>query len=329
MFRLIFSIFMIRAWWVWAILAYIFIRSALGSWETHQSNLAEAEAAIRNGPPGIVKVGEYHGHLTGQALNELHLAGIIRADLGIGSIEGSTPKTFLVLDSPDRTGPIMAVMFVGTDAQDGLSDLVATANESGLVIAQGFRRTLDRTEIADQLRGKGVSREVLVMEAMIGDRHAALREKGASHLLLVVLVGGLAVVTAFMAVYRFSQRGKTTSKRNARIQRREERRAKLAAQLEAAIPPATPVKAAPLPETDAAPATPWGGKQKPAESAQKQTSKPKRQPHEKDPVPESTSYPAFKSVFPGGSGFQFKTANEIIQQYFGVRTGFGELNNRE
>lgn len=49
MFRLIFSIFRIRAWWVWAFFTALILPAVLSEIRSYQTDLAEAEVAILAG----------------------------------------------------------------------------------------------------------------------------------------------------------------------------------------------------------------------------------------------------------------------------------------
>lgn len=307
MYHLIFSILFRMPWWAYAVIAVLLANATFGLWQTHERRTAEAEIAILEGPPATTKVGEYSPRLRDDPFQEMRVAGFIRADLGVGRLEGTVPKSYLVLDNADRSGALIAVMFVGSDDQAGLPDLVATANENGLVTASGFRRTLDWSDVSGQLRLQGVRREVLLMEAMVGDRAEVLREKGATDQPFVIALGVLTAAAALMALYR---RNSSRKRKASRFRTRTN--------LQTAVPkPAKTASPEPMSTERTDASSPWGGTTPSARPAPPPT--PKRAQPVKDDPPPIPAEPPFESVFPGGgSGFRFKSADEIIRQSFGT-----------
>lgn len=308
MIRLIYTILFRLPWWGYALLAVVLGNITFGMWQSYETRTAEAEIAILQGPPAVTKVGEFNPRLRDVPFQEMRIAGFIRADLGVGRLEGTVPKSYLVLDSVNRAGPLIAVLFVGSDDQAGLPDLVATANANGLVTASGFRRTLDRAGVSGQLRLQGVRREVLLMEAMVGDRTEVLREKGATDLPFLIFFAVLTAAAVLRALY-----GRNTSRK------RKAPRFRKRTNLQAAVPkPAKTASNKPMPTGRANTTTPWGNVAPTATPAPTPAPFPKqgRPVTTTPPVP---AEPAFKSVFPGGgSGFRFKSADEIIRQSFGT-----------
>lgn len=288
MYRLILGFLRLLPWWGYAIIAVGLGSLVLGQYQTFQARLSAAEIAILEGPPEVRPVAAINRRLLQDPLQEMRVQGRIRADLGIGQLEGSVTKSYIVLEGWDQTGPLLAVMFVGAQAQGALPDLVATSDGQGRVIASGFRRTLDWSEVSGQLRLKGIRREVLLMEAMIGDRATALRTRASRDLPFLYVISGLAVLSGLTAVFRF---GTWRSRRAMRSTR----------------PHATPAQVAPQPAVAQAPTSPW--------TTGTITRAATFEDPPGDPIPQT---PPFESVFPGGgSGFRFKSADEIIRDTFG------------
>lgn len=297
MFRLIFGIFKILPWWVCLALSLLLGGLSFFLWQEYSDRAAYVETAILNGPPAPVKVGDYRGPAGDDPFGEVRLAGLLRADLGVRKVGSHDSNAFIVLDGAIRTGPLVALMFGGSDGEAALNRLVASANESGFVIVSGFEATLHRTSVASQLRINGVSREVLMVEALVGDRASALYSKIRFFLILTVIAAGLTAVAAFMAYLRFSRW-------------RKRRRAGQAQ-----------THASPRPTTARASASPWDAPTSPTPQS-RQPAAPKRRTPEPTSDPIDTApepLPEFESVFPGGgSGFRFKTADQIIRETFGT-----------
>jgi len=306
MYRLLFSLLWVLPWWMYAALSVTLASSVFGLWTNAQDQTAAAEIAIAQGPPRIQKVDDFDGRLRADRLADVRVAGLIRADLGIGRIEGTVPKSYLVLDGAGQDGVVLAVLFVGSDDQAGLTDLIGTADASGLVIANGFRRVSDRAAIAGQLRLKGIDREVAVIEAIVGDRAAALRGKASTDFYFAYVIGALAVFFGFIAYIRKSRKRK----------RRAAERPRAAAVQQTARAEA-PKPAAPKAHTSRAP---WGGPQKAPPNETQAAPEPSRHSERTPDLAPDAPVPIapFESVFPGGgSGFRFKTADEIIRETFG------------
>lgn len=313
MYRLIFSLLSILPWWAYAAIAVALGSATFNLWNGHQASVLAAERAVLAGPPPVQKLDDLDARLRTETFAEMHVAGLVRADLGVGRLDGATPKTFIVLDGANASGPVLAVLFVGTDNQAGLSDLIATADPSGLVVASGFRRTLDRAEVAGQLRIKGIRREVVLMEAMVGNRADVLRARGGRDLPFVILVGGLAALSAFVAYWRYPGRAGRPSRQGRR-----------------AVPATPPPPQAPKDAVSQSPRyEPWGAKPAPsrASAATGTAAKASRRP-QADAAP--PVLPEFKSVFPGGAGqFRFKTADQIIRETFGTVTTLGSPKSKD
>lgn len=294
MIRLVMAILSVLPWWAYALIALSLGNLALDQHGQYKSRVMAAEQAILEGPPAARTTTAMDTRLRSGPFQEMQVTGNIRADLGVGQIEGTVPKSYIVLDAPERTGPVVAVMFVGRAKQDGLADLVAASNDLGRVTAQGFRRTLDWSTVSGQLRLKGVRREVVVMEAIVGDRATALRAKAEGDLPFIYVIGGLAALSGLVAYLRYSKwRGRRAAQR-----------------------PRMAPRPAPQPAAGATPpvaaatqqASPWA-------TGTRTSSTTFADP----PAASESPLPEFESVFPGGgSGFRFKTADEIIRQSFGT-----------
>ncbi|WP_375282335.1 hypothetical protein [Pseudooctadecabacter sp.] len=301
MIRLAIAILSFLPWWAYALIALGLGNLALDQHASYQSRVRAAERAILAGPPPARTTTAMDTRLRSDPFQEMQVTGNIRADLGLGQIEGAVPKSYIVLDAPERTGPVVAVMFVGTAKQAGLPDLVAASNDVGRVTASGFRRTLDWSTVSGQLRLQGVRREVVLMEAIVGDRAAALRGKAQADLPFIYVIGGLAALSGFVAYLRYSKwRGRRAAKRPRAAPTQVPQPAA------AATPPgpaSSPPRPAAVPQ-----ASPWA-------TGTRTTSTTFADPPE-DP---ESPLPEFESVFPGGgSGFRFKSADEIIRQSFGT-----------
>jgi len=305
MIRLAIAILSFLPWWAYALIALSLGNLALDQHAGYQSRVMAAERAILAGPPPARTTTAMDTRLRSDPFQEMQVIGNIRADLGVGQIEGTVPKSYIVLDAPERTGPVVAVMFVGSAKQAGLADLVAGSNDLGRVTAQGFRRTLDWSTVSGQLRLQGVRREVVLMEAIVGNRATALRDEASGDLPFIYVLGGLAAVSGLVAYLRYSKwRGRRAAKRPRPTPTQVPNPAPQSATAATPfVPAASPSRPAAVPQ-----ASPWA-------TGTRTTSTTFADP----PVDPESPLPEFESVFPGGgSGFRFKTADEIIRQSFGT-----------
>lgn len=314
MVRLILTVFRFLPWWGYAVLTLFIANLAYAAFQDHLARQAAAEQAIRQGPPPLTKVGVYDGRTGLGLLGEVQLVGVLRPDLGLGRIEGSLPKTFVIVDAPDGRGPLVAVMFVGSDAQEELTAMVSRAQRNNTVSIFGFRRTLDRADVRGQLALQGVDRDVEVVEAMVGPRVPALWARASNDLPFAIVLALLAVLSAATAYWRYS------GWRSRRGQTRGQRRAATSAPSPAATSPTRMPAAAGTPPQ----ASPWGRFKPQARPPQPEQKRTATQTASRGPASAPASdvpvdIPDFKSVFPGGgSGFRFKSADEIIRETFGT-----------
>ena len=145
-------IFRILPWWGYAIVAALLGSATFNLYDSYARDQRQLARALQLGPPDIVKVGQYNGGFLNVPLQERRLTGIWRADLGVMRISGDVPKTFFVLDSANGQGPLVAVMFVGSDNQGLSADVIRNADSNGILTASGFRRTADRSDVQSELR---------------------------------------------------------------------------------------------------------------------------------------------------------------------------------
>lgn len=307
-------LFRILPWWGYAIVAALLGSVAFEMYESYASDQRQLSRALEDGPPETIKVGQYNGGFLNIPLQERRLTGILRADLGVLRIDGDVSKTFFVLDSANRQGPLVAVVFVGTDNQGLLADVIRNADSNGVLTASGFRRITDWADVRTELRRAGESRDVVLIEGFGDNRPAALEEKAGTDLPFAIGAAVLAAIAAIVAYVRFRNWRKRLAARAGRPQRPAPAKAA-----------PTPARSAPVPQQPVAAtvqpdgASPWGGvKEARTSSAPRAATRPV----EANAQVDEAAPPDFESVFPGsGSGFRFKSVEEIIRENFGARSG--------
>lgn len=335
-------LFSFLPWWVFALFAVTIGTVAYQFYEDALFEEAEAEYALQLGPPDLTALRNYDPNRSVGPLNEVHLDGRLRADLGILNITfGETQYSFVLLDDTDA-GPLVAILETTEKSVDMITNLVNNADATGQVAVNGFLAPSRVGEISRLLAVRGYSnRPLIVMEPYFGARAAVINDKTAEAWFIVYVFAGLTALVALFSAWRFRRW------RKRRAARRFDRR------------PAAP-KSAPQP-AQAASSSPWDtfnpvddnmapAARKPGlvqpqsieeqRRAQKQpssviganrTAKPNAQAARKTktddaPIPA----PEFESVFPGGgSGFRFKTADEIIRQSFGTLSTLTKVNRAE
>ena len=315
MYSLIISVLRSLTWWAYLGLAVLIGYWTYSGYEGLVAQQAAAERAILSGLPPQLAVGSYAPDRAANPLAEVHLRGIIRADLGIGQIgepESGTP--FIVLDDETGRGALVAVVFTGASRDAALSEFVATSDATGRVTVTGFERSLNRSDVRGQLLVRGEMREVYLVEPYLGEREQALLDRADRDLPLIYAGAAVTLMIGLTAAWRY----------------RRWRNRVVRLRLGPAADPIGPRadRSWRQMETNRNPSSsatsPWG-----APAAATPPAVPQARPDPTAIVPlvadEKTvaaminTAPAFKSVFPGGgSAFRFKTADEIIRERFGT-----------
>ena len=164
-----------------------------------------------------------------------------------------------------------------------------------------------------ELTRRGFSAQnVLTVEPYFGDRETAIAGEVQDAQRSVTIAMGVTALFTLLAVWRF-------------VRWRNRRAAKLARRATKTHQPIMPQDLeAPVqtqaPSRPAKPSNPWGGaqQQSPKQSPISAAS-PMRTPAPEPDLP--IEYSTFQSVFSGGgSGFRFKTSDEIVRENFGTLT---------
>ncbi len=274
--------------------------------------------ALNEGPPAATALESFNANQHIGYLDEVHVEGQILANFGVLRLHGEgADYDGIVLGTTDGV-PRAVVLFDSLSSDREINQLISTATADNRVAVRGFVTSTRRTEVEREITRRGFSgRAVLTVEPFFGSRTAAINAQVQDAQILFFIVTGVAALFAVLALWRFRRWRK---RRAAKKLRRAAKRG----QPLPATPPQTAVKPQPKPQKSQ-PATPWGTPQQPPQHP-RPTPAARTKPH---PEPEaSTQAPPFKSVFPGGgSGFRFKTSDEIVRQYFGTITNISRSNS--
>lgn len=313
MYSLIFSILRSLTWW-----AYLGLAALIGYWtysgyENLVAQQAAAERAISSGLPPQLGVGRYAPDRVTNPMEEVHLRGIIRADLGVGQVgDGAGARPFIVLDDETGRGALVALVFASGGSDVALSEFVATSDATGRVTVTGFERSLNSAEVRGQLSVRGERREAYLVEPYLGDRAQALRDRASRDMPFIYVGAAVTLLLGLIAAWRFRRwRRRFTLRRLAPAPIKPPRAGRSMRQTASRDRPS----AAPSPwSPPSAGASPVVAQARPAAAAINTLVA-----DEKTVAAMINTAPAFKSVFPGGgSAFRFKTADEIIRERFGT-----------
>jgi len=330
MFRFLFSLI---PWWLFAIFALTFAPLTIEFYEIYRADQDRVKTALAVGPPPVTATQSFNPSRSPWPFGEVRLNGVMRADVGILTVYfGETEYRYVVMDDSGE-GSVVAILSTAAKSEDTITRLVEAADSEGRVTVQGFLAPARAGEISRRLAVRGYTTgEVFVVEPFFGTRDAALAGKIEESKWIFYVAFGFTAFFALMAVWRFSRW------RKRRALRRPAKAARPAANQSEPTRPgkqptrtAQPVSNAGSPwdtfrpqDSNVAPQTSGSRKAAPGQPLPKpQTAKsPKRAPQEP-----AVTAPEFESVFPGGgSGFRFKTADEIIRQSFGTLSSLNKVN---
>ncbi len=313
-------LFMFLPWWAFAFFAFTCGSLAIPFYDDYRAAQTEQFFALNEGPPAAVHVGEFQPNRHVGYFEEVHITGTILGNFGVLRLHGEGTDYDAVVLGGDARLPRAILMFDSLSSERKINELISAADANNSVTVQGFLTNARRTEAERELTRRGYSGvSVLTVEPYFENRAAVLNEKVTDAQLTFFIVAGLAALFAVIALWRFRRwRKRRAAKKLRRATQRGQPMPTPAAQ-----PAPNPVQSTAA--KPAQPTTPWGGTTKPNQQAQ-QPAKRRRTPQ---PEPDLQSeIPDFKSVFPGGgSGFRFKTSDEIVRQYFGSITDISRANS--
>ena len=309
-------LFRLIPWWIYAIAAITLAPLAVEEFDAYQQARWDQTDALIDGPPPAAKVTAFSPGLDAGPLDEVVVTGSLRADLGILDLTGDgVDYRAVVMGEP--TGPIIAILMTAAESDRLLTEIVGAADGAGRVTVRGFLTDLKRNDILFELDRSGLrGRAVHIVRPYTGDRAAALQGQVQDVLFGLLLLAGFTLLFALIAAWRFRQwRKRRAARRNPGI--RQARPSRRPARDAATFADPSPWEAAattPVP-LDAPPELPVEGDETLARALD---------------VRPPEGVPEFQSVFPGGgSGFRFKTADEIIRQSFGTLTALAPTKRQD
>jgi len=315
--------------WIFRLHWVVYFALALGvgyfayqEYQTYQFNLLEAELQIADGPPAAIPLSKWSAADNAPYNNEVTIRGIYFTALGSGEFDPLGLKRQFILLADDQGREVKAALVVWPDDLVQLQRQLAAqgSGERIPVTVNGSLNTNSEwsTRVGIELMVMNVPRaqDLVIVEPFIGDRATAIMDEAEKTFVLVEVLSWLA---GFLTLFGVGKLAMGAAGSNSKIAGRTPRSLRRAHQ-ETAEP--RPVG---RPE-----ASPWGTFQPvttptstpadapriaPKPKAKAQGPKPVRDRTQDAPPPQ----PHFKSVFPGGgSGFRFKSADEIILQSFGT-----------
>ncbi len=345
-FRIVFGIvkFFLFPWYIrWIFRLPWFVYAGLAAWagytayqeyENYRFNVFEAGYQISEGVPDPTPLSKWNAASDVHGNDEVHVSGLYFEALPSGAFEAVSVRRSFILLADDQGREVKAALVVDPDDLLRLQRMLEAQGNSDR-IAVNVNGTVNRStswanEIDTELSRLNIpgAPDLVVIEPFIESRADALRENAEDSFANVTVFGVLAGLLGFLGVGRF------LSGRGARLAASAHQSQKSGREVQAEKQAAQAAQNVGLPD-QAPEASPWGTFQpqaretetpdkstrmvKPQTPAQAKASraKPKR---EADVV--TPTEPQYKSVFPGGgSAFRFKTADQIIKQTFGARSG--------
>ena len=324
--------------WLFRLPWIIYLAAAAGvgyfayyAYEDYRFNLFEAEFHVAAGVPDATPLSTWNRQDDVTVNGEVNVNALYFSGLTNGTFDPIGLEQGYILLADERGREIKAALVTRPDdlaaverllANQGEGDTFAVTVNGMLIRNRDWAGALDRE--LDRLSIPRATNFVLI-EPILGDREAYIHKRAADSIGAPLVLGALAGLLAFYGLIRFLfgfGRGRKTSSAQAKNRARAARRSSQPSQNE------RPPKQAPE-------ASPWGSFKpidannpppvptsvspqawpKPA-GPTKQTAKPSTVA---TPDPDIQLEPEFVSVFPGGgSGFKFKTADQIIRQTFGT-----------
>ncbi|WP_234967406.1 YtpI family protein [Octadecabacter temperatus] len=345
-FRIVFGIlkFFLFPWYVrWIFRLPWIVFAGLAAWvgylayqeyENYRFNVFEAGYQVSEGVPDPTPLSKWNSVSDVYSNDEVHVSGLYFSALPQGQFDPVGLERGFILLADDQGREVKAALVVRPNDLPFLQRQLE-AQGDGDRIAVNVNGTLSRSSdwlsaIETELLVMNIpgSPDLVVIKPFLGNRADALHDAAENSFGMVSLLGGLAGVLAFLGAGRF------LSGRGARLAASAHQSRKSGREVQAEKQAAQAAQNLGLPD-QAPEASPWGTFQpqprdtdtsdKPTRMVKPQTpaqvkasrAKPKR---EADVV--IPTEPEYKSVFPGGgSAFRFKTADQIIKQTFGVRSG--------
>ena len=345
-FRIVFGIlkFFLYPWyirWIFRLpwIVYIGLAAWVGylayqEYEIYRFNVFEAGYQASEGVPDPTPLSKWNSVSNVYSNDEVHVSGLYFRALPQGKFDPIGLERGFILLADDQGREVKAALVVRPDDLPRLQRQLE-AQGDGERIAVNVNGTLSRSSdwlssIETELRVMNLpgSPELVVIQPFLGDRADALHDAAEKTFGMVSVLGGLAGILAFLGV------AKLLLSSNARSKSSEHQSQKSGQEVHEDRQDKQPMQKD-LPTGDAPTASPWGSfqpqprdtgaktqpsrmvKPQPPGQAKAKTTKPKR-----EEVATIPAEPAFKSVFPGGgSAFRFKTADQIIKQTFGARSG--------
>lgn len=299
---------------------------AYAEYENYLFQRLEARIQISDGVPDPTPLSQWNATTDVTDYGEVNVGALYFTALPHGEIDPVGLEQVFILLAGDQGKEIKAVLVVRPDALSRLQRQLR-AQGSGDSIAVTVNGLLNDSVLwADAIdsalanMGVPVVQDLVVIEPILGYRPGFLFERAGKSYDSMIFLGVIAGILAIYGGLRFWLGRRTTNK---------QRNATAKPRAPAAQHAKTPTQKT-LPAGTAPEASPWGTftPQKPVKQTQpKRAVPPKRTGPPKQAVTSATSNigegalieGGFKSVFPsGGSGFRFKTADEIIRETFGT-----------
>ncbi|SMX39737.1 hypothetical protein [Octadecabacter ascidiaceicola] len=317
---------------------------AYQEYENYRFNVIEAEYQASESVPDPTPLSKWNRDTDVYSNDEVHVSGLYFSALPQGEFDPIGLERGFILLADDQGREVKAVLAVRPSELPRLqSQLEAQGN--GDRIAVNVNGTLSRSRdwlsaIEAELSVMNLpgSPELVVIKPFLGNRADALHDAAEKTFGMVSVLGGLAGVLAILGV------SKLLISRSAKSKASEHQSQKSGREVQAEKQAAQANQNIGLPD-EAPAASPWGTFQpqprntdasgkasrmvKPQTPAHEMAGRGKSKREKDDAKP---AEPEYKSVFPGGgSAFRFKTADEIIKQSFGVRSGLksSETSKRE
>lgn len=328
--RLLFGILRILPWWGYMLLAGLLAMATAGVYDDYTRAQANADMARAAGVPPVIPLERYDPNRSPTPIGEARVSGVLRVDLGVNQTgDGTTARTYVILDSESGRGPLMALLMARSEAERGLEQLMADAGADGRVVVTGFHRTADRAAISGQMRLRGETRDIVLLAPYFGNREAELESKANTDWPFLLVFAGLTALAFLFGLYRFRRWRKRSAGRRVRqtrpkgpvspwdgAERMATRPAKPASDYAVSAEGRVMEMGAIKRPSVATPAGPWGGKPsaRPVPPASPET-RAQTQPE----PPAEVAAPVFK------------TPDEIILATFGriTRTGGGDKSGAD
>ncbi|MCF2872990.1 hypothetical protein L0664_18145 [Octadecabacter sp. G9-8] len=311
-------------------------------YEEYRLNVAEAELRVRDAAPATTLLSQWSQSDIGD-YDEVSVQGLYFAALPQGTFDRTGGERAYILLADDLGREVKAALVVMPSELSRLTrQLAAQGGGDAVEVTVGGTLNSNATwdsaiRIQMQMRNLPAADDLMVIEPFLGPRTEALFADADDSFNLVIIFGGLAGLLVVLGIGKYGL-GLGTGRRSSATQSQMSAR-DVQAQRQAKSPSR---KALPAADN----VSPWDSfdpqdsnvarptpTQNTRPKAQKATpGKPLPKPQGKRTAPPAATdapplQPPFKSVFPGGgSGFRFKSADEIIKQSFGTLSTLNKVN---